>query len=566
MPVPRSLLSLASLLAGCSAMMPSERLLQSHEEAHGEGPGVLVVDLVDGTTLEQARAATGLDLSWATATSADESLAVARVDDLAAADAALQGNPLVEVAEPEVQVQAYGYPDDPLYPAQWNLQRVGAEAGWRVGGGAGVVVAVIDTGVGPVPDLDAARVLPGTSEVADDPTTSDTAGHGTHVAGTIAQTTNNAFGAAGMAPAAIILPIKALSGRGGGTSEQVAAAIDEAVDRGAQVINLSLGGPHAEVLDLAVEKAVAAGVMVVAAAGNDGDEGVHCPAHAPGALAVSATGPDDALAPYSSYGAEIALAAPGGDKRRAGGGVVQDTVTAGGHDFLEFQGTSMAAPHVSGALAVLIGVGLSPAEARDRLLASAADLGDPGVDDRYGHGRLDLAAALRRQLGAVGGARFGGGLALGLLFASLARLRRRALPALGAAIVAGGLFFLPLLPLPPSTLIPLLSRPLPEWPSALGAPGLGHFPLWMSALPMILLVFVLGPTRTLGPLVGVLAAGVAAWLLHAGLTGVLSPAMLPAGLAAPWLLANGALVLLAMLAVAGVQRQARKSDLPVKAR
>lgn len=561
MPIQRPLLPLASLLAGCSAMTPTEHLQPSRIEARGEGPGVLVVDLVDGTTLEQGRAATGLDLRWATSTSSDEALAVAEVDDLAAADRALDGNPLVEVAEPEVQVQALGYPDDPLYPTQWNLQRVGAQAGWRVGGGAGVVVAVIDTGVGPVPDLDPDRILSGSSEVGGE--TSDDSGHGTHVAGTIAQTTNNAFGAAGMAPGAIILPIKALNGHGGGTSEQVAAAIDEAVDQGAQVINLSLGGPHAEVLDLAVEKAVAAGVLVVAAAGNDGDE-VHCPAHAPGALAVSATGPDDTLAPYSSFGPEIALAAPGGDKRVAQGGVVQDTVTPGGHDFLEYQGTSMAAPHVSGALAVLLGMGLSPGEARERLLSSAADLGDPGVDERYGHGRLDLAAAIQRQLGAVGGARFGGGLALGLLFASLARLKRRALPAIGAAVVAGGLFFLPMLPLPPSSTLALLTHPLLEWPTALGAGQIGRFPLWMSALPVALLVFLLGPTRTLGPLVGVVAAGAAAWMLHAGLSGVVTPALLPTSLSGLWLLANGVLLVLAMLAVAGVQRQARSGDLPAR--
>lgn len=557
------LLACALLLSACSMMSPSEAP-SARLEASGSGPGVLVVDLVDGTSLEAARAATGLELRWASERSADEALAVVEVADLAAADAAASRSPLVEVAEPSVPMRALGYPDDPLYPRQWHLERVGADAGWRLGGGAGVVVAVIDTGVGPVPDLDPARVLEGASVVPGVSGAADDQGHGTHVAGTIAQSTDNGLGGAGMAPRATILPIKALGASGGGTSEQVAAAIDEAVDQGARVINLSLGGPHAAVLDLAVEKATRAGVLVVAAAGNEGAEGVHCPAHAEGALAVSATGPDDTLAPYSSWGAEVALAAPGGDKRQQDGGVLQDMWVPGGHEFAALQGTSMATPHVSGALAVLLGLGLSPEEARERLLASARDLGESGVDPRYGHGRLDLEAALRAQLVDRSGARFGLGLALGFGFAALARLRRRWPAALAAGVLAGGLFFLPLLPLPPSGVGALLTRPFFEWPLALGAAGVSRFPLWTSALVPAALVFTLGPTRTLGPAVGALAAGCSAWLLHAGLTEAALPSLLPSGWGRAWMLANGALTLLATLAVAGVQRQLQRSGLPAR--
>ncbi len=551
------------LIGGCSMMSPFEAP-SARVEAAGSGPGVLVVDLVDGTTLEAAREATGLALTWATPTSADEALAVVQVDDLAAADAAVSASPLVEVAEPSVSMTTLSWPDDPLYPRQWHLTQVGAPLGWRLGGGGGVLVAVIDTGVGPVPDLDPDRVLTGASLVPNVATAADDQGHGTHVAGTIAQSTNNGLGGAGMAPEAEILPLKALDARGSGTSEQVAAAIDEAVDQGAQIINLSLGGRHAAVLDLAVEKATRAGVVVVAAAGNDGVEGVHCPAHAPGALAVSATGPDDTLAPYSSFGPEVTLAAPGGDKRVSGGGVLQDMVIPGGHDFRELQGTSMATPHVSGALAVLVGLGLTPGEARERLEESALDLGEAGLDDRFGYGRLDLSAALRAQLLDRGGVRFGLGLAFGLAFAGAARLRRRALPALAAAAFAGGLFFLPLLPLPPGQALGVLSRPFLEWPVALGFADLARFPLWTSALLPLALVFVLGPTRTLGPLVGLLAAGVSAFLLHAGLSGTDLPSMLSEDWGRGWMIANGVIVALGALAVAGVQRQLRKGSPPVK--
>ena len=557
----RPALLLVGLLAGCSmASSVDSRGSSSADEAPApHAPGTLVVDLVDGTSLEEARAATGLDLRWATPHSDDEALAVVDVADLAEADARLVGNALVEVAEPSVSMAALSYPNDPLFEKQWNLSRVGSEVGWRAGGGQGVIVAVVDTGVGPVPDLDASRVLEGSSVVPGVQSSADDQGHGTHVAGTIAQSTNNGFGVAGVAPNAMILPIKALDSRGSGSSEGVAAAIDEAVDAGAQIINLSLGGGHAEVIDVAVRKAVAAGVLVVAAAGNSGGEGVGCPAHAPGAIAVSATGPSDALAPYSTWGDEVAMAAPGGDKRTPGGGVLQDTIKAGGdHQFAEHQGTSMATPHVAGALAVLIGAGATPEQAVRLMEQSAADLGAPGRDAKFGYGLLDLRAAVSALVVSRSGPRFAIAALAGLMFAGLARRQARLGWALLTGALGGGLFFLPLLPLPPSLVPGALARPLLDWPSALGFTALGSSPLWLSALPVGALVFALGPTRTLGPVVGAVATAVGVTLLSAGVAGGGSLSWIPDALTAPWLLINGVLALFFALATAGVQRvQAR---------
>ena len=553
----RTALLITALLTGCAASTPdSASNLQTRVSANAV-PGSLVVDLIDGTTLEDAQFATGLPLQWASPLSADEALAVVEVDDLAAAMARLEGDPLIEAAEPSQTYEALGFPNDPMYLRQWNFARIGAESGWRAGGGDGIVVAVIDTGVTQVGDLAGTEVLTGASLVPAEPDATDGNGHGTHVAGTIAQTTNNGLGVAGLAPNATVLPIKALSAGGFGKTEWIASAIDEAVDQGADVINLSLGGPGSAVLEVAVDKALAAGVIIVAAAGNGGREGVSYPAAYPGVIAVSATGPDDALAPYSSWGAEVVVSAPGGDKRAEGGGILQNTVRPGQADdtFVELQGTSMASPHVAGALAVLLGAGAaSPQDARSLLEASAVDLGDPGRDARFGHGRIDIRAATRALALHRGGALFALGALVATWLAGVGQTRQRLFLGLLGGAVAGGLFFLPLLPFPPNAAVALLSRPLLHWPAVLADPSWARSPMWLSVAVPGLLAFILGPTRSLGPITGAVVAGVGVHLLHGAATGSLSPTWLPGLFGAGWLGLNGLLCLVAALAIALAQR------------
>ena len=193
-------------------------------------------------------------------------------------------------------MRALFVPNDPMYDQQWGMQRVGLPRSSEVTCGRGATVAVIDTGVAcenhgeftRIPDLAGTRCLPGWNFVNDTAHANDDQGHGTHVAGTIAQTTNNQLGTAGVAFCATILPVKVLDARGSGSLADVAEGIRWAADHGADVINLSLGGDgHSKIMDQAVEYAHRRGVTVVCAAGNSG-RSVGSPANAPLSIAVSA--------------------------------------------------------------------------------------------------------------------------------------------------------------------------------------------------------------------------------------------------------------------------------------
>jgi serine protease len=526
----------------------------------------LAVDFIDGTDLDAIRAAAdaaGVKLTYASAVSEDEALFVTEAADPAAALASLRASGIVEVAEPIVRMSVsdvpkpgptFGYPDDPYFDKQWNLDAIGAQTGWRAGGGEGVIVAVIDTGVSALPDLPAARILEGRSFVPGAATAADDHGHGTHVAGTIAQATHNGVGTAGVAPNARILPLKVLGASGMGDSSWIAAAIDEAVDQHAQVINLSLGGGHSALIVNAVEKARAAGVVVVAAAGNTGREGIGSPADASAALGVSAVGPGDALAPYSSWGKGVELAAPGGDTSVPGGGIVQGSIPSAGA-YPEWQGTSMASPHVAGAAAVLFGAGAQSADEVERYLKAAAVAKDDPL--KYGAGRLDIGASVRRMLIARQGVLFvvGALLALGLGLMGTLRPFGRGVAVLVGAVVAGGLFFLPLLPLPPNAWTTFLARPVLAWPG----PFWSGFPLWQSCLVPLGFTFILGPTRLLGPVVLGLCAGFGAFLLYGSATGGTDLWWMPLGIDRAWLAINGTISLLAGMGVAGMQKMARKA-------
>ena len=337
-----------------------------------------------------------------------EELLVLRVDPgrEAAVLEELRRRPDVHFAEPVVRVQALWLPDDPQFAQQWHLKAAGAPSAWDTTRGAGVTVAIIDTGVAPVDDLDPARLLPGHNFLTGGDDARDDHGHGTHVAGTVAQTTGNGIGVAGMAPLARLLPLKVLGADGSGTSVGIADAIRWAADHGARVLNLSLGGgARSAAMADAVHYARSRGCVVVCAAGNSGGRGVSYPAAYRGALAVSSVGPKGRLAPYSSYGPEVRIAAPGGDKSQGEqGGVLQETIdpSSGEGVYRWFQGTSMAAPHVAGAAALLQSAGVTSPAAVERLLAASArspgtyggeELG--GDAERYGAGLLDVARALR---------------------------------------------------------------------------------------------------------------------------------------------------------------------------
>jgi serine protease len=241
---------------------------------------------------------------------------------------------------------------------------------------------------------------------------------------------------------------------GSGDAADIADAIHFAADRGAKVINMSLGSPFpSQVIHSACRYAYRKGCTIVAAAGNGFGEGVSYPAAWPECIAVSAVGPSGELAPYSSFGKEVGIAAPGGDKTQGEkSGVLQNTVMPGAgspsDDYFYFEGTSMASPHVAATAALIISRGVTdPAEVRAVLQKSARRKPEP---KKYGAGLLDAAAAAKAAAAArtdvlakAGVAVFPTALFLGLGAVAGARRRRRGfglLLALGAAIAVGFLF------------------------------------------------------------------------------------------------------------------------------
>ena len=304
-------------------------------------------------------------------------------------------------------------PNDPRFNEQWNFQTIGVEEAWKRSRGKGIVVAVIDTGVsgGKVRrgaacrDFNTTSFVDGYDFVHKDKDPYDDHGHGTHVAGTIAESTNNGEGVAGIAYEASIMPLKVLSAQGSGNSADIADAIRFAADNGANVINMSLGSSlPSEVIHKAVQYAAKKGVVIVCAAGNSFGGSVGYPAAYKECIAVSATGPSGNIAKYSSYGKEVALAAPGGDMIDSGDpadGILQNTVMNGKDDYFAFNGTSMASPHVAGVAALIMAQGQKdPARVREILTKTAAPKGDA---IRYGAGILsaDKATARAEQLGGI---------------------------------------------------------------------------------------------------------------------------------------------------------------------
>ncbi len=346
----------------------------------------------------------------------------------------------IEYAEPDRIMTHAATPTDPRYTDQWHYyDTVGGlrlPAAWDISTGAGVVVAVIDTGYRPHADL-SGQFLPGYDFIstaaigndgngrdsdATDPGDGVTAGacgggqpfsdqpsswHGTHVAGTVAARTNNGAGVAGVAYNAKILPVRAL-GKCGGYTSDIADAITWASGgtvagvpvnaNKARVLNLSLGGGGAcsATMQNAINGARSRGAVVVAAAGNSGiDVSSASPANCAGVIAVAATGRTGGRARYSNFGAQVAVAAPGGD----GTSGVLSTLNSGrsgplADTYAVYQGTSMAAPHVAGVAALMLAANtkLTPDEIATRLKSTARAF--PASCAGCGAGIVDAAAAL----------------------------------------------------------------------------------------------------------------------------------------------------------------------------
>jgi subtilisin family serine protease len=334
---------------------------------------------------------------------------------------AVARDPAIDWIEPDGWVRASDLrasevitPDDDFYLAQQlpYMQLMGLPQAWTLTNGDSQPVAVIDTGIDIThPDLTSKiwsnpNEVPGNgldddgngyvddtigwNFVSNTNNVKDNNSHGSHVSGSIAASTNNATGIAGLAWSNPIMPIKALGSNATGTWSNIAAAIIYAADEGAHVINLSLGdsAPPPQTIRLAVSYAQSKGCVLVAAAGNSSVGQVEYPAALPGVLAVTSTELDDTRSDFSNYGADLDIAAPGRD--------IFSASDAG--EYYVSTGTSMATAHVSG-LAALVW-SLRPAYSAEMvarvITETAHDVAAVGWDQYTGWGRVDAYAALQR--------------------------------------------------------------------------------------------------------------------------------------------------------------------------
>jgi hypothetical protein len=303
-------------------------------------------------------------------------------------------------------------PNDPMFSDQWSFHKIGVPTSWAHADGSGVVVAVLDSPVNftgadsfctqVVSPYDA---ISQTEGFADLNATAEFA-HGTHIAGTIAQCTNNGIGVTGIAPRATIMPVQVLANDGSGTSSALARGIDWATAHGADIINLSLGADCEDTwpvcgdakVDQAIARASAAGVMLVSSSGNSALSYVSYPSAHPNVVSVGAVNSFDSAWAQSAdtgsnQGTALDLVAPGT-------GILQETTSFGAYDYFVATGTSAATAHLSGAAALILSV--NPTLSADAVLAilkdTAIDLGSPGFDVATGWGRIAVGEAVAAAL------------------------------------------------------------------------------------------------------------------------------------------------------------------------
>ncbi|WP_227521954.1 S8 family serine peptidase [Bacillus solitudinis] len=300
----------------------------------------------------------------------------------------LQKNPTIAVIEPDSVVNVTQTQD-------WGITQTQAPTAWESGfTGKGVNIAVVDTGIAPHEDL---VISGGASFTAYTTSYSDDNGHGTHAAGIIGARNNN-FGTVGIAPEVNLYAVKALDSNGSGYLSDVIAGIDWSITNKMDIINLSLGSTsHSSTLQQVVDKAYNQGILVVAAAGNNGtieglEDTVNYPARYASAIAVAATDSSNNRASFSATGNTVEVAAPGV-------GIVSTYL---GNRYVQMSGTSMATPYTAGNLALLKQANptLTHAELRLKLQENLIDLGDSGKDNWFGHGLIQAPKLVQQDTSA----------------------------------------------------------------------------------------------------------------------------------------------------------------------
>lgn len=274
---------------------------------------------------------------------------------------ALSAEQTVAYVEPDQVVHALGTPNDPMYPNQWNLHKIqAANAFDYTMGSSSVIIAIVDTGVELTHEDLAAKIRTDIDWdfVSNDATAQDDNGHGTHMAGIAAAVTNNAKGIAGVCPNCSILPVRVLNASGSGTLSALASGIQYAADKGAKVINLSVGGSSGSTtLSNAVNYAYSKGAILSCAAGSSGTTSPNYPAYYSNCIAVGATDQNDNITSFSSYGSWLDTCAPG----------VNILSTYRGNTYTSISGSSTSTAHVSGAAGLYFSKGYTQSQVRTRL-------------------------------------------------------------------------------------------------------------------------------------------------------------------------------------------------------
>ncbi|MES2831832.1 MAG: S8 family serine peptidase [Pseudomonadota bacterium] len=309
----------------------------------------------------------------------------------------LKHDPRVKYAELDARVKSNFVPNDPYYGSQYHHTITGTNTAWDTTQGAGVTIAILDSGIDRNhPDL-SPNLVPGYNTYDNNTDTSDVCGHGTAVAGTAAATSNNGVGVAGIAGGAKIMPIRIAYFDTSYNScyayySTVAAGLTYAADHGARIANISYGGVTASsAIQSAAQYMKNKGGLVFVSAGNNGVN-ENLPATTL-MIPVSATDSNDTLAPWSSFGTFVAISAPG----------VNIWTTSQGGGYQPWNGTSFASPLTAGigALMMAANPSLDAAKIESLLYSTTSDLGTPGRDQYFGYGRVNAAAAVRAALAAT---------------------------------------------------------------------------------------------------------------------------------------------------------------------
>ncbi|HKL75758.1 MAG TPA: S8 family serine peptidase [Halanaerobiales bacterium] len=329
----------------------------------------------------------------------------------------------VRFAEPNYIYQAFStVPNDEYLGYQWHYPQIRLPQAWDSTTGSSLVrIAVLDTGIDSQhPDLQNNLDLEdGYNFPAQSTDTNDQYGHGTHVTGTIAADTNNSLGVAGVMWEAEVVPVKVLGDDGYGSNWDIAQGIlyaagltdDPQISKSVDVISMSLGGSSdSQTISEAVTEAANTGVIIVAAAGNSNTTSPMYPAAYPEVISVGAVdfnSPNAPIrAPYSCYGDTLDVMAPGGntivdsDNNGYADGVLSTTFEGSGDNktyrYIYYQGTSMATPHVSGLIGLMLANGIPRNQIREVLRETSFDLGDPGFDSEFGYGLVNAYWALNQ--------------------------------------------------------------------------------------------------------------------------------------------------------------------------